>query len=426
MINSIYNYYLTTYGSSNELKSNTVHKKSELREVYNNILKISRKSPLFKIELDDDTKNYAVSLKENAFALKDIADSLNADSILGFTKRKAVSNDTDKVDVTFSATDDSENSSEFDISISKLATPQINTGNYLSQNGIHIPQGNYSFDINIGEYSYELQFKVNDTDNNRSLQDKLARLINRSDIGISAGVDENVYGNSALKLSSNATGRSFNPHIFTMTNNDSANLADIVDYLGLNNETTEPSNAVFTINGDERSAAGNTFTINGGFELTLKDVTDENESVHIGFKPDMDALMDSLTELSHNYNNIVSMAFGNSQSTGDSAKLYKELQHIAKKHTSALETTGLTFDENGNMKVDESLVAQSVNENNIRYSLDMIDKFKDDLKKEANLITINPMNYVDKTMISYPNPVVSFSNPYITSIYTGMMFNGYV
>ena len=113
-------------------------------------------------------------------------------------------------------------------------------------------------------------------------------------------------------------------------------------------------------------------------------------------------------------------------SSGDSSRLFKELQRISRRHTNSLESAGLTFDENGAMKADESLVTQSVAEGNIRDSLEMIEKFKDDLKKEANLITINPMNYVDKTMISYPNPVISFSNPYVTSMYSGMMFNGYV
>lgn len=425
MISSIYNYYLTTYGASNELKSNTVHKKSELREVYNNILKISRKSPLFKLDLNEDVREYAVSLKENAYALKDVADSLDPDSIMGFTKRKAVSSDTDKIDVTFSGMNDTTGSDEFDINVSQLASPQINTGGYLSQKGMSLPQGDYSFDINIGEYSYELQFKINDSDNNRSLQDKLSRLINRSDIGIVANVDENVYGNSALKLTSTTTGRGFKPYIFIMTNNDERNAGDIVSYLGLNNVTSEPSNALFTVNGEEHSSSNNTFTINNGFELTLKDTTGDR-NIHIGFKPDMDALMDSLSELTHNYNTIISMAAKNSGSSGDSSRLFKELQRISRRHTNSLESAGLTFDENGAMKADESLVAQSVAEGNIRDSLEMIEKFKDDLKKEANLITINPMNYVDKTMISYPNPVISFSNPYVTSMYSGMMFNGYV
>ena len=44
----------------------------------------------------------------------------------------------------------------------------------------------------------------------------------------------------------------------------------------------------------------------------------------------------------------------------------------------------------------------------------------------ADNIAINPMHYVNKTLISYPNPNKTFANPYVTSIYSGMMFNGYV
>lgn len=426
MVNSIYNYYLTTYGASNELrKSNSVHKKSELRDVYNNILKISRKSPLFKLDLDENVRDYAISLKENAYALKDVADSLNPDSIIGFAKRKAVSSDSDKIDVKYTNPDESSSSPEFDINVSKLATPQVNTGSYLSQRGMSLPQGDYSFDINIGDYSYELQFKINESDTNRSLQDKLSRLINRSDIGLSAKVDENNFGNSALQLTSTSTGKGFKPYIFTITNNESKNLGNIVDYLGLNNVTKEPTNAIFTIDGQEHSSSSNTFTVNKGFELTLKETTGE-DSVHIGFKPDMDALMDALNDLSNNYNSMISMAKENSTDGGDSSRLFKELQRITKHHSSSLESAGLSFDEDGKMKIDESLVAQTVAEGNIRDSLSVIGRYKDELTKEANLITLNPMNYVDKKMISYPNPVISFSNPYVTSMYSGMMFNGYI
>ena len=89
--------------------------------------------------------------------------------------------------------------------------------------------------------------------------------------------------------------------------------------------------------------------------------------------------MDSLSELTHNYNTIISMAAKNSGSSGDSSRLFKELQRISRRHTNSLESAGLTFDENGAMKADESLVTQSVAEGNIRDSLELIEMFKDDL-----------------------------------------------
>lgn len=424
MISTIYNYYLTTYSGKNNLLNNNAHKKSELREVYNNILKISRKSPLYKINLDSDARKYAIDLKESAYALKDVADSLDADSLFGAKKKKVSTSNEEKVTARYIGNDIDVDDSGFDIEVSHLATPQINTGNYLSQNKLSLPCGNYSFDIDIDEYSYELQFKINDTDTNRTLQDKLARLINRSDIGLKAEVTENSHGNSSLQLTSQSTGLGFKPQIFSIIDNPD-NLGNIVDYLGLNQMTTEPSNAHFLINGTEKTASTNTFTINKGFEVTLNDVTD-NESVHIGFKPDFDSLMESLNDLSSRFNYVVDMASENSGDNGDSSRLMREITQIAKKHKNNLESAGLTFNEKGHLEVDEALITQAVTDGSIKDSLDKVSLFKNDLAREANNITINPMHYVDKIMISYPNPVISFTNPYVTSIYTGMMFNSYI
>lgn len=424
MISTIYNYYLTTYSGKNNLLNNNAHKKSELREVYSNILKISRKSPLYKISLDNDVRKYAIDLKESAYALKDVADSLDSDSLFGSKKKKVSSSNEEKVIARYIGNDTCDDDTGFDIEVDHLATPQINTGNYLSQNKLSLPRGDYSFDIDIDEYSYELQFKINDTDTNRTLQDKLARLINRSDIGLKAEVMENNHGNSSLQLTSQSTGLGFKPQIFSVIDNPD-NLGNIVDYLGLNQMTTEPSNAHFLLNGMEKTASTNTFTINKGFEVTLNDITD-NESVHIGFKPDFDSLMESLNDLSSRFNYVVDMASDNSGKNGDSTRLIREIAQIAKRHKNNLESAGLTFNEKGHLEIDESLITQAVADGSIKDSLDKVVLFKNDLAKEANNITINPMHYVDKIMISYPNPVISFTNPYVTSIYTGMMFNSYI
>jgi hypothetical protein len=35
------------------------------------------------------------------------------------------------------------------------------------------------------------------------------------------------------------------------------------------------------------------------------------------------------------------------------------------------------------------------------------------------------MDYVDKKIVAYKNPGHNFASPYITSAYSGMMFNSY-
>ena len=48
------------------------------------------------------------------------------------------------------------------------------------------------------------------------------------------------------------------------------------------------------------------------------------------------------------------------------------------------------------------------------------------LSRKMSDIALNPVDYVDKVIVTYPNTArAGFSNPYLTSIYSGMMFNSY-
>lgn len=69
ILDNMYNYYLTTYGKSTVSRYDS-HKKSELRSVYNNIVKINKESPLYKIKDSADAQKFAIDIKEHARDLK--------------------------------------------------------------------------------------------------------------------------------------------------------------------------------------------------------------------------------------------------------------------------------------------------------------------------------------------------------------------
>ena len=58
-------------------------------------------------------------------------------------------------------------------------------------------------------------------------------------------------------------------------------------------------------------------------------------------------------------------------------------------------------------------------------TLSSLGRFKSDLQKKANDIMINPMEYISKSIISYKNPARPTADTYTTSIYSGMIYNGY-
>ena len=119
-IDSAYAYYVMTYGNK-EVSRYDSHKKSDLRKVYNNIVKTNKESPLYKISNMDNAKRFAIDIKENAKSIQNVVASLSdkygsfEDS---FQKKVAVSSDADKIGVTYIGNGTEENQAEqFSISV---------------------------------------------------------------------------------------------------------------------------------------------------------------------------------------------------------------------------------------------------------------------------------------------------------------------
>ncbi len=430
MISSAYNYYMSTYRGQQVSKYDS-HKRSELRSVYNKMLKVNKKSPLYKIMDTENVQKYAIDLKESARALKNVASSLTGTdgSISGFLKKKAVSSNTDIVEAKYIGEEEGVDENEqLEVKVNSLATTQINKGNYMNPSEKAMAPGSYFFDLNIGEYTYEFSFGVKADENNESVQDKLVRLFNRAGVGVTAEKVSDEYGNKAMVLESSATGNvSGTDRIFAVSNNEKSD-ADVVKILGLNDVMQEPSNAIFTINGEEHTASSNTFSIKHQYQLTLNNISLTEEPVSIGVKQDVDSIIDNVSELIDTYNSMVDLAIEKSEAkySGDSRKLISDIDSVSKYYKNSLESAGFMVSEDGHISIDESLIVQSVNEGTLEESLEKLNAFKKAVVAKADDISINPMKYVNKKLIAYPNPVRNFTSPYVSSIYSGMMFNGYI
>lgn len=76
VIDSAYQYYLSTYAGSGMSRYDT-HKKSQLRAVYNNIVKVNKDSPLYKINFTRDTGRFAIDIKEQARSIENFIAALS-------------------------------------------------------------------------------------------------------------------------------------------------------------------------------------------------------------------------------------------------------------------------------------------------------------------------------------------------------------
>lgn len=430
MISSAYSYYLSTYRGRQVSKYDS-HKKSELRSVYNNMLKINRKSPLYKIMDTENVQKYAIDLKESARAFKNVAASLTgADgSISGFLKKKAVSGNTAILDVKYIGEDEAaEGPEEINVKVNSLATSQVNESEYLNPSDSKLPKGSYFFDMNIGEYTYEFSFGVREDDNNGTVQDKLIRLFNRANIGVAAGKVTDAEGNQAIMLKSSSTGDADGDgRIFNILNNEKSE-GDVVKELGLDNVKQHPANASFSIDGAEYTASSNTFSVKHQYQLTLNNISRGGETVTVGLKQDIDSILDNIGELIDTYNGMVDLAIEKSDTgaAGDNNKLAGDINSVSKYYKNSLESAGFMVSDDGHITIEESLLVQSAREGTLDESLEKLNSFKKAVAAKADDISINPMKYVNKKLIAYPNPIRNFTSPYVSSIYSGMMFNGYI
>ncbi|MCR4691699.1 MAG: flagellar filament capping protein FliD [Lachnospiraceae bacterium] len=428
-LNQVYNHYLAEYAP----KTNTqhdAHKKDELKRVYNSIVKLNKESPLAIFDKSEEAKGFAIALKENARTFQsavlstqsEIGDKGVLDHKMPYSTRPEIAT------VKYLGDANQTEAPTFELGVAKLASPQENVGNYLpSADTILLRPGAYSFDLSINDIGYEFQFQIREDDTNRDIQQRLARLISNADIGITGHVTDDGAGNSSLKLysdqSGSASGREL---IFRISDENTSQSRGIVDYLGLDRVMQTPSDALFEINGIERSASSNTFTIDKQFEVTLTGLSPTPDiTTQIGLKNDIDSLAENIHSLVDSYNGFLDSTFRVTNDHAKSSQLHSELSFMTRTYASDLEAIGLTFDEDGRLSIDDEKLKSAALSPNGEESMTAVKDFANSMLRKTGQISINPMEYVNKTIVAYKNPGKNFADPYTTSAYSGFLFNNY-
>ena len=428
-LTTVYNNFLTTYSPKSTRYDN--HKRGELKSVYESIVRQSKESPLFLIDYGAETTNYAVNMKENARELSNVISSLSSEDTMSvLDKKTAYSSNEDIITAKYIGDSnkaiDQDNVPSFQVEVKQLASSQVNLGKFLDNDQMELAPDTYSFDIEINDTDYEFQFNVEEGDTNKDMMEKLSRLINRSNIGVAASVESDGDIRSALRLESNATGSlADEKNIFTVSDENTSKTAGAVNYFGLDEVTSPSTNAVFSLNGMEHSAYSNSFTIDKAYEVTLKGVNDEDSPVTVGLKADVDSLVGNISGLVKGYNDFLRRANEFTESYGKSTKFNSEMLRIQNAYRNELDAIGLTFEKDGSLGVDKKLLSQSAGEGDPHDTLRSVTAFTSALVNKAREISLNPMEYTNRVVVEYKNPGHNFPNPYITSMYSGMMFNGY-
>ena len=431
MINSVYNYYAAQYGHREYSKYDT-HSKAQLKSTFGRLQKINSQTPSYKIDFSDAALKYAIDLKENARELSKIADELSDESTDSITyKRSATSSSPQVIDAEYIGDSCVQDYEPLEVTVSQLACPQTNTGNFLQPNSKPFAAGEYSFDLQVQDLTYQFEFGVNATDTVTDTQQKIARLINQADIGLNAQLLTDGLGNSAISITSDATGiRGISPTIFHIQSQNSSDASDsnteLVSTLGLDRVTQYPANAVYSVNGTTATSVSNEVTIDNNYVLTFFDTTGK-APVTISMNTDTDAIADSIGELIGGYNNLISVTANDANEHFEgNEKLKKDFAGIAKSYNHLLNENGLSVTDNGTIAVDRDAIISAADNGTLGDIFSGLNAFKQAVQKKAEDISLNPMDYVNNKIIAYKNPLRPTNDPYNLSAYTGMIFDGYL
>lgn len=252
-IDTAYGYYLSTYANKSASRYYT-HKKSELRNIYNTIVKINKESPLYKFQNTGDVQKFAIDIKEGARNIKNVVASLSDDDDIGtaFQKKIAFSTQENIVTANYIGTSkQAEAMDNFEIEVRQLAKPQINLGTFMEKERLDLRPDTYAFDLETTSAAYEFQFNVTSSSTNYDVQKKLADLISNAGINLQGSVIEDEQGRSALKIESGNTGRNRNEDfLFNITPQGNRNSMTALHVLGIDYISQPSQNAEFLLNGE--------------------------------------------------------------------------------------------------------------------------------------------------------------------------------
>lgn len=415
-LNHVYNYYSAHITHTRNSQRVHANKRNDLKTIYNNMVKQNQNSPFYKFTLSDANQAYAIGIKEAALSLEAESQILSGESH-SRTQMKAISDNENVVYANLNNSDADDLPESLSIQVDSLATGQTNVGTYLPANEALIPAGEYSFGIAVGRNQYTFRLKVNEGDTNQKIQRNLASSINENNIGVRAAIRNNhTEGTSALVLHSEAIGKPNNSDLFFQF--DETYLEDdITAILGIEQVETLPSNAEFYINDTFHSSISNRISLNHSIDVDL--LTTNDKPINIRLVPDENKAADKIKDFLDSYNQLVDIARNGNQK--GATKLFRDITGIANRHQVALEEAGLTINDDGYLTQESEVNPIKLQE---LFNEDL-SSFRQDIKRTTDKMTLNPLHYIDKVVVTYPNTNRTFPNPYYPSRYSGLLFNDY-
>ena len=425
---SIYNNLLQGH---NLMRSNRFdsHKRSELQNVYRDIMRLTSEQPFYKVTFDEAAQEYTLGIKNAALSLSSMIKELNIDDGTSVFKNQIlVSDRPDLVDVTLlegSTLVDEE--LPITVEVSTLSSPQENHGKFVPSGESALLSGQYNFTIGIEENLYSFQFNVSNGATNLDLQKKLADFINKTSIGLRTRIVQNPDSEeSRLDLIAVASGSSDGETSFLPSDvrfpEDASH--GIITHFGLDQIGKAPVNTCFTVNGIPKEVRGRSYLYHNTLTLSIKDIT--ATPVSIGKITNQEPIAEKLHTFVNSYNSVFEFVKQQQPDNHHAKKLLYELGSTLRRFSSELESCGLSVSKEGMLTIKEKEMYTAAGNGTLEKLFSEESSFSSTLLKKLSDIALNPMEYLSKTVVTYPNIAARKTiNPYVSSIYCGLLYNNY-
>ncbi len=419
-ISNVYNYYSSTLTKpSSKLDS---HKNSELKSLYSNIIKHNKNTPLYKFNLNNINQDYAIGIKDAAIELNNLSNFIGDDVEGVFSEKTLASSDESKVYASINNGDFDKVPSPLLINVESLASHQINIGSSVRTDYQTMSAKEHKFNIVTSNTTYEFSIPINRGEHNYSIQRSLVDAINNANMPIKASLDVRELSASVV-LESVSQGSPNTPNGLAFWIEDKSSGNSIVSVLGLNNVFQEPSDSEFTINGEPHTSATNNISINNTVSIDLLAPTTEDVSISI--VADKGKVMDSVSSFVNAYNRLHELASSSNNPNG-TRRLTNDLKSVFNRYESYIKSVGLILEEDGHLSSDSQSITQSISNGSFQSAFDDASDFKKAISNVTEKIILDPISYIDKVTVSYPDIQKGFPSPYVPSRYSGLLYNQYL
>lgn len=402
-------------------KRTTTHKSSELKAIYTKMAQYNKSSPLYMLSLSDNKQEQIINIKEAALSLRYSIQSFGNPEDDMYAKKTFSSSDASAVTGTIKKQGAANIPESLDIEINSLATEQINVSKPVKSNEFSLVPKEHRFTLETLHTSAHFGITVDKGDTNLDVQSKLVNYINNRAIGVNASLIQD-NGNSYIRFSSAETGKPATDdglHFSFVAEGAGQNLVNIFE---LNNVSSQPTNSSFSINGDSHVSSSNHISINQAIELDFHKAT--NGPVRVGLAVDAEHAMEQVKGFTAAYNGLIDIS-GSSVSQIGTRSLSADISGVLAKHKTHMEHIGINTSEDGKLSINKDRLIQSMASGEFTEFFGEDSTVAEDIDLATNRLVLDPIAYINKTIVSYPNASNKLNTTYTQSLYSGLMYNNY-